>query len=254
MASQQTDFRNSEAVLNQYDVMDTPYYTVFQGKDYKFDWMEEDLEGGRNHLKQQLEAIKFFGNTAQFKICFYRKLTEKGTFNIENIKGSNTFKVIAEEQADQSPYWAAKNNYVHPEIKALIEKIDAQQSQINALLQESDQEEEEEENKGVLGGLLNGLTPILQNPAIQQAIAGRIIGFLDKLVPDNKTKTMYMQPAGTLSGVSETEPSEQEEQIILNNALVKLFNNGVTVNDIQKLADMADNPVQFNFLLSMLRK
>ena len=147
MASQQTDFRNSEAVLNQYDVMDTPYYTVFQGKDYKFDWMEEDLEGGRNHLKQQLEAIKFFGNTAQFKICFYRKLTEKGTFNIENIKGSNTFKVIAEEQADQSPYWAAKNNYVHPEIKALIEKIDAQQSRKQRLVTGIDEVEQEGERQ-----------------------------------------------------------------------------------------------------------
>jgi len=252
MASQ-TDLREIDAILKQYDVMDTPYYTVYQGKDYKFDWMEDDLEGGRKYLEQQLEAIKYFGNTLQFKICFYRKLTDKGTFNIENIKGSNTFKVITEDDPERGTYWAKKNQLDNPDIRQLRELIEAQQSQINALLHKSDEEEEEEE-KGVLGGLLNGLTPILQNPQVQQVIAGKIIGFIEKILPDHG-KNLYMQPVSAISGVSQqTEQTEEQQQIILTEALQKLFNNGVTVNDIVKLSNMADNPAQFSFLLSMLRK
>ena len=251
----QTDFREIDALLKQYDVMDTPYYTVYQCKDYKFDWMEDDLEGGKDYLAKQLEAIKYFGNTSQFKICFYRKLTDKGTFNIENIKGSNTFKVISEDDPERGTYWAKKNGMDNPEIRQLRELVEAQQSQINALLTASDQEEEEED-KGVLGGLLNGLTPILQNQQVQQVIAGKIIGFIEKILPD--TKNLTMQSLGALHGTTQPsvpiEESEEVQQQKLNDALIKLFSAGVTVNDLVKLSEMADNPTQFNFLLSMLRK
>lgn len=247
----QTDFREIEYILKQYDVMGTPFYTVYQGKDYKFDHIEDDLESGRAYLDQQLQAIKYFGNTAQFKITFYRELTDKGKFNQENIKGSNTFKVISEEDADGMPYWEKKRGIVSPELKELRELVAAQQSQINALLEDADEEEE----PGVLGGLMGHLSPILQNPQVQQAIAAKISGLLDKFIPDISGKTMYMQPTTTLGSASQAKQDpDQDDQTILTMAIQKLFAAGVTVDDMKKLADMTENPKQFSFLLTMLRK
>lgn len=245
-----TDFRNIEALLSQFDVMATPYIEVYEGKQKKFDFIEDDLDGARNFLSQQLEAIKFFGNTALFRIAFYREATEKGKLLPENLKGSNTFKLMEYEEAANVPYWkqkaigAANSN---PEFEELKQMLLAQQSQINALLEDPDEIEEAAESVGAYGGLLGALTPLLQNPEVQQVIAGKIIGFINKILPDNQNNNV-MENKANLAGLTENDAQR------INNALAVLLSAGMSANDFEKLAALANDPTQFQFYLSMLRK
>jgi hypothetical protein len=242
-----TDFRNIDALLSQFDVMATPFIEVYEGKQKKFDYIEDDIDGSRDFLKNQLEAIKFFGNTALFRIAFYRQLTDSGKLTPDNLKGSNTFKLMEYEEASDTPYWQQKRlGGSSSELTEIKEMLLAQQSQINALLQEPDEEEEKEKVSG-FNGFLGAVMPFLQNPDVQKAIAAKIIGFINKIIPDPSGKTMYMNENPQLAGYTEEEANK------INESLITLMSAGMTVNDFEKLAALTKEPKQFRAYLLMLR-
>jgi hypothetical protein len=239
------DFRNIDAVLLQFDVMNTPYIEVYEGKQKKFEFIENDLDGAKEFIAQQLAAIKYFGNTALFKIAFYHRLTDKDKFAIDNLKGSNTFKLQDYAEAMETPYWQGKQlingKSSNSELAEIKELLTAQQSQINSLLEPSD---DEAENQPV-GGIMGALQPILQNPDIQQAIASRIIGLIDTLIP-NKMNTQQQQQV-TLGALT------QDQADSINVSIERLINAGMTESDFAKLATMAEDKTKASFLLGMLR-
>lgn len=250
------DYREIQAVLDAFDRNDTALFAVYQGKDLKFDSIElaEDPETARQYLNDNLEAIRRYGNTQTFKIVFYRRLSEKGTLTPENVKGSNTFKVVEPQDAGMLSYWQLKNGERMPpqptqELSEIKEMLLAQQSQINALLQEPDEENNNSVNGSAGFNIMGLVNQLISHPEIQQAIAGRITGLINTIIPDPSGKLMPMQQTTQLAGTSE----DQQVQII-NDCLQRLFTAGLTLDDLQKLADMTKDQANFNFLLSLLRK
>lgn len=246
-----SDLRTLDAVMKMFDQQNTPFYEVYQGKDLKFDSIDhaEDMEDAREFLEQQLKAIEHFGSAAQFKINFYRNATEKG--KLENLKASNTFKLNEQGVVPVGSYWDQRNNSLgavgpKSELQEIKEMLVAQQSQINALLEDPD-EDEEEEQPGAVGGVMGMLAGMLNNPAVQEAIAAKIIGFVNTIIPDPSGKTMTMQPRTQLAGIS------QEDIVALNAAVMTMIENGVQVTDFQKLATLTADRQKFDMLLGMLR-
>lgn len=251
-----TDLREKEAVLTQYDAMGTPFFEVWEGKQKKFEWTDNDLDGGRGFLEQQLDAIYHYGSTALFTIKYYKKLTDKETFAVENLKGSNTFKLVETGSPNLTPYWKQQQMGGvggKSEVEELKEMLAGMQSQINALthpIEDEDEEEEPEKLSGI-GAIIGMVKPVLDQPEVQQAIAGKIVDFLDKLFP-NKPNSGFM---------NQQQPQQQQLQTItegeaarINKSIADLINSGVTASDFEKLAIMMQDPAQANFLLTMLRK
>lgn len=252
MATSYTDLYKKDAVLKMFDQQATPFYQVMQGKDLKFDSIDhsDDIEDAKQYLQTQLEAIEYFGSPAQFRINFYRKLSDKGNFVAENLKASNTFKLSENGEAPANTYWGNKNQLAgssnNTDLLEIKEMLQAQQSQINALMEDPDEIGTDNE-QGSVGGVMGMLAGILNNPAVQEAIAAKAIGFLNSIIPDPTGKTMSMQPKAQLGNVT------QDDITSLNVAITKLIEHGVTVIDFQKLADMTSDKSKFDMMLSMLR-
>ena len=243
-----TDLWLKDAVLKMFDQQKTPYYEVLQGKDLKFDSIDhcDDIEDAKAYLTTQLEAIEHFGSPAQFRINFYRVLTDKNKF--DQLKASNTFKLNENGQAQPGTYWANRNAFgmvnSNNDLDEIKEMLIAQQSQINALLEEPD---ETTQQPGAVGGVMGMLAGILNNPAVQEAIAAKAIGFLNTIIPDPSGRTMTMQTNPRLGNIT------QDDIMQLNIAVTKLVEHGLTLQDFQKLASIADDKPKFDMLVGMLR-
>lgn len=249
MATSYTDLWLKDSVLKMFDQQKTPYYEVLQGKDLKFDSIDhsDDIEDAKAYLTTQLDAIEHFGSPAQFRINFYRVLTDKNKF--DQLKASNTFKLNENGAAQPGSYWGNRNAVGavngSSDLEEIKEMLLAQQSQINALLEEPDETETQE--PGAVGGVMGMLAGILNNPQVQEAIAAKAIGFLNTIIPDPSGKTMTMQPRAQLGNIT------QDDITALNIAVTKLVEHGLTVQDFQKLASIADDKPKFDMLVGMLR-
>jgi hypothetical protein len=245
-----TDLWRRDAVLKMFDQQATPYYEVFQGKEKKFDSIDhaEDIEDAKNYLDTQLQAIEHFGSPAMFRISFYRRLSEKEKFTPDNLKGSNTFKLSENGECNPGTYWGDRNavgSVGNPQLERIEEMLLAQQSQINALLEDPDDTTTQE--PAAVSGVMGMLAGILNNPAVQEAIAAKAIGFLNSIIPDPSGKTMTMQANPRLGNIS------QDDIMQLNIAVTKLVEHGITLQDFQKLAALTADKPKFDMLVSMLR-
>ena len=252
MANSYTDLFQKDAILKMFDQQNTVYYEVMQGKIKKFDSIDhcEDADDARNYLDMQLTAIEHFGSPQQFTINFYRELTDKNKFSIDNLKASNTFKLNENGMAAPGSYWgnrrgvgAVDNNSV--ELQEIREILQQQQSMINALLEEPD--EKESKDQGSLSGVMGLLAGIINNPDVQAAIAAKAIGFLNTIVPDPSGQTMNMNAHPQLNGITQNDITQ------LNIAVTKLIDAGMLLSDFEKLAIVTQKPEVFKMYLTMLR-
>jgi len=143
----------------------------------------------------------------------------------------------AEERSNFVPREQYYYNHLQPVFTKLEEKITQLQDQILALkMEESEDEEEVAENTQS-----NFLGAIMQNPAIQQVLAGLVVNTVNNL-------TGAKQPMA-MAGVP-----DDDQQITQAIEILKRHDDQLG-GDLMKLADMAENNNgQFNFLISMLRK
>lgn len=252
MATSYTDLWKKDAVIKMFDQQGTPYYEVMQGKEKKFDSLDhaEDIEDAKQYLQTQLEAIEYFGSPAQFRINFYRDLSAAGKLTADNLKASNTFKLAENGERAPGTYWGDRHAVGavgggNSELAEIKEMLIAQQSQINALLEDPD--DTTTGDPAGVGGVMGMLAGILNNPAVQEAIAAKAIGFLNSIIPDPSGKTMTMQSNPQLGNIT------QDDITALNVAVTKLVEYGVTVNDFQKLAALTADKPKFEMLIGMLR-
>lgn len=260
------DRRGKQNVLEGYNTFSkhAPYFSVWQGRNLKFQYTGDDIAEGEELLSDNLAALEQAGSDAIFSVRFHNKrdkdnfVTDKtpyvSSFNFKLTEEQNNNNIIAGVQ----PYTPA-NNVLMQRIDSLIEQQTAILSRLNAL--EEDDEEEETTNEqpqgiaGVIGAFLN--TP--QGTMIATNV---INGLINKFVGTPLPQT-FQQPVG-LAGVEEKKTktrkpkqlTEEEAGEMLKTALERLMAaDDQLPQDLTKLADIAEsNPAQFNLLISMLRK
>jgi hypothetical protein len=240
------DLRGKEQVLQQFDFIETPFYAVYQGKDLKFQHLEDDTESGRALLAQNLEILDLNGSTAPFKIVYYYGVNEKGKLSTDNVKGSNTFRIVSPGTSTNSEFYGAPElqNRSFPSRVAgvsneYVEELKTQNQLLKQQLEAYEAEDTEPEAPTGINAMVSGL---LSNPEIQSVVISRLCGLLDKILPQAPAVGQNAMLAGV-----------QDNQIIIDN-VNRLFAAGMELEDLQKLVTIAQsNPVFFKTLLTSLK-
>jgi hypothetical protein len=259
MAINKAMYTGVNAIMDAFDRnSQTPYYSVWSGKDMIFSFNDDDAEQGRVYLMENLIASEQNEHSDILKIKFHPKkeklfITDKtpsiATLFVR-VCDPNYFKNSQVQPYNPQPNFALQN---------IMEKQNELMSTLSnrlALLEEAQIEEEEEETED---DALGKIGTILNHPVIQTFIAA----ILPSLMPSVKNA---MQPQ--VSGIEKQEVAEMEvyaepfesigdidEFELIQNSLDRLSKHTNNLgNDLKALADMADNnPAQFKMLLGMLK-
>lgn len=227
MATWKPELHNIESIIAYYEQYDSAPYKVFAGhkpeESYcRFSYDENDKEIGREKLLAALQSVQSNPdntNTYLLQIC--------------NVKGRKM------EPVNSITFQLNKAQQYYPMQPQHISGMDAVMGKLNALEQrlamqeaQDDDDDDEPEETNILNGIIN--SPQMQN-LLLNVIANAFTG--------NK-------PAA-VAGVP-----DQDKQNLLTEALQILKKNDPDLEmDLYKLATISEqNPEQFKFLISMLRK
>jgi hypothetical protein len=247
----------------------TPYYSVWAGKDMIFSWNDDDMEQGRVYLMENLVASEQNEHSDILKIKFHPK--KEKTFITDKTPSIATLFVrvcdpnYMRGQVMQQP--GGMNYGMQTLLERQMEIMNGINSRLTALEEvQEEEEEEEDETEALLGRIGN----ILNHPTVSAIVAT----ILPQILPSMKAQP---QPQPTIAGVDDQldvieenelvngSDFEQEAQYVdlqsdsiekINIALGRLMAHTNDLGaDLTALADMADNnPAQFKMLLGMLRK
>lgn len=237
MASYQPELHTADEVLSYYDGYEIAAYSVYVGhkvdpKSCRYSYTGDDKHEGREQLLNALTAlVSNPENTNTYCIAILEKKGKK----IEDVN-SISFQLNKRQslQAYQPQQIGAYQN------TALLGELNSLKSQIAALQMKLDEEEEDEEEEATDEG---GLAGFMKNPVIQNMLIQQLQGLF---MPTTKVTNV----AGVLDGAE----SEQDAKIFEAVETLKQY-NGNLGDDLLLLAEMAVNdPMQFKFLIKMLRK
>jgi len=237
MATWKPELHSAEDVLNYYDQYDDVGYSVYAGHKpeqayCRFTYTGNDKNIGREKLSDALASI--LSNPDNTNVYLIQILGVKG----KKLETKNAITFQLNKSVSLLPYngIGGYNPQMSNEINVLRSEIAALKMQ-----QEIDEEEEDEEEPAE-----NFLSGLMQNPAVKNMIMN-VIGNL-------------VTPAQKVTHVSGIDEDIAEQKDIDNDklysAVIRLskYDNQLA-DDLILLCEMAENdPMQFKFLLKMLRK
>jgi len=262
MAINKAMYNGVNAIMDAYDRnAQTPYYSVWAGKDMIFSYNEDDQEAGRIHLLENLIACEQNEHSDILKIKFHPK--KEKTFITDRTPAIATLFVRVCDpnylKGQIQPYNPAPNYGLQNILEKQTEILSGLSNRLSALeevqmqAEEEADDVEEEDTLGKVGAILN-------HPAIQT-----ILGILiPQIMP-----AMQPKPQPIVAGVQEDELLQTQNDFdieavdhaeinygLIDEALERLSKHTPTLaEDLTALADMADNnPGQFKMLLAMLKK
>lgn len=223
------ELHQAEDVLRYYESFAEAPYSIYAGhkidetvRRYSFDG--DDKIKGAQELAEALQSVASNpDNTNTYLIVIYKKVGKKNVPENSITFQLNNNKIL--------PFHAmAGPSHSSGEISALRAELAALRMQL-AAQEEDDEEDDEPEEVGGIGAMFN-------NPEIQKSI---LMGLM----------SMFNQPkVNAVAGVDQPEA----EKITAALEILQKHDNRLG-DDLTILADMAENnPAQFKFLLSMLRK
>ena len=237
------DRRGIDSVIEGYNTFSeySPIYSVWQGRNLKFQFNDEDIQRGQDLLLSNLEAIRQTGSDAVFTIRFHTTKDKDGFISDKTpYVGSFNFKVS--EPTNQLGNLAGAEYTSNSPILSKLDKILDQQNELQsriAALEEQDEDEDEEKPNDIMG-MLSG---IMQTPVGQQIITGLLGAITKNIAPQ--------QPAAKQVGLAGI-PSEEEK---IQDAIERLKTIDPEIaDDLQKLAHIAETQKgTFEFLVKNLR-
>lgn len=242
MAGNNLDRRGIDSILEGFNTFSeySPFFSVWQGKNLKFQSTDEDLQRGQDLLLSNLEALRQAGSDAIFTIRFH-KTTDKDGFVTDKTPyvGSFNFKVAEAQQMGQL---AGTETSSFHSIFSKLDQILQQQNEIQsrvAALEEYEEEEEDTKTNETMK-LISGVA----NHPIGQMVIEKIVG---ALMP--KIAAQPNQQTVGLAGVPDDEDLKIDEAIERLKAVDDQLGN-----DLLKLAAIAETQKgTFDFLIKQLR-
>jgi len=240
--------RPIDALIQQFNANDFPYYVMVDHKNFPVssNLKHRDIGKGSDKLLSFVKALPTT-SAANYKIYCFEDAPE--------IKGIEA-KVLAQYlhgadcvlsfcpfyETDERKEEKEQNKYFYNQRQ---EQLAAELAEIKAMLkaraeEESDEDlEEEAQPTNALAGLIN-------NPKIQDMLIGMISGMATK----------FMTGGNAPQAIAGIPATAEESETKLLTAIERLYAVDPNLpDDLHKLADMAEKEtVQFNWLLSMLRK
>lgn len=273
MAGNKAMYTGVQQIMDAFDRnAQTPFYSVWSGKDMLFSYNEDDEQKGREFLLENLIASEQNGHSDILKIKFHPK-KEKAFITDKTPSIATLFVRVCETE------WFRRQNELAP-VQSMhspaMERMLQQQTEILsglsnrlAALEEAKISEEEEDDEAE-DDVLGKVGVILNHPAINALISA----FMPAI-----TNAMTNTPQPKVAGTPEESIEEMEEftaeevgaadfveidEVALQHHTVNQINDALgrlaqhtdsLAADLTALADMADNnPAQFKMLLGMLRK
>lgn len=227
-----------EKALSKFEKKGTNYFALYCGND-KFP-LVNGLNGRFEDMSECVEELKdYFEDITPdhkkiYSVVFYENAVKpdaKGKVSELPI-GAVKFVTSNPEQIEEyiSGYNERRQNYMGNYNNAILSRLEAIEQKIS----NDDQEEDDDQPEP------QGLAGIVNNPEFQSMIVQYIGAIVDRVLPIKKQSV-------AINGVDDNK---------LEQALTILKKHDPELeNDLMILADMAENnPGQFKFLLSMLRK
>jgi len=228
-----------EKALTRYEKKGTNFFALYCGND-KFP-LVNGLNGRWDEMSECVEELKEYfeditpDHKKAYSIVWYDQAVKpdaKGKIS-EIPAGAVKFITSNAEQIEEyiSGYNERRQLYAGSVNNAILSRLEAIEQKISA----DDQDEEEEEQPQNMG-----LSGIVNNPEFQSMIVQYIGAIVDRVIPIKKQSV-------AINGIDDNK---------LETALQILKKHDPELeSDLMILADMAENnPGQFKFLLSMLRK
>jgi hypothetical protein len=247
--SKSVHFRGEEQVIEAYKNRGVPAFALWQDKQFLFKYEGNKLDEGEALLSTWIEMLVTNQSSAIYTVCVYedlkpgQKIKDKTPYD-----GSFNFRLFDNPSGYLPPQQFQQYQQQGGNVKVLLDKMNAQQSEIERLkmiIEEGAAGDEEEDSLGMVGKILEHpvLGPALQ-PLIQRlggSIADLIVGKGGE--PGEQQQTQMRR----ISGI---EISDQQ----LSDAIEKLQQY---VEDLpavlEKLALIAEKqPKQFAFYKQML--
>jgi hypothetical protein len=263
MATSRAMYTGSEAIMNAFDTMNNPIYSVWQGKDILFQNNDADMQKARNFLMDMIAAAEQSGNTDILAIKFHP--VKEGKFITDKTPIVSTLFVRIVELPSAAVSGVNQNGNIPYPLWKTLEGLAGLPAQINTSLGAIEERltalEQVEDEPGPTESMLGRISGLMENPVI--------MGLISKILPAILPGVAMPQPSVPMqvSGVNESmaEPNtiasaedlpqiSQADYIKLDNALARLIPHCNVAEDLSLLADLAEQkPEIFKMMLSQLR-
>ena len=246
MAINKAMYNGVQSIMDAYDRnSETPYYSVWAGRDMVFSYNDDDIEKGRNHLLENLIACEQNEHTDILKIKFHPK--KEKTFITDRTPAIATLFVrVCDVNQNRGQIMPMQQNYnQNPQLIQMLEKQNELISGINNRLALIEEEPEPEENESETEAVIGRIETLLNHPVLNLVlglVAPKISEFMK---PQNNMVT-------ALAGVENIENKSDENLLIeaLDLLSKKVENLPLTLHKLAMYAEK--NNSQFNMLVSML--
>jgi hypothetical protein len=232
-------FKGIPNALRAYENMGIPCWSLWCGKSLLLSYKGTDIEEGKAVLSDYLNMCDQ-DSVATYSLCCYDGIgkTEKITSSTP-YHASFNFKLTEGDYPSRS---MQKYGTMHDEQSKSIAEMKLQLEEMRKQLNEKD-DEEDEGGMGSIAGVLNGL---LEQPEIKAAIAGKIVGLLNNIIPMGNTQNQI----GKVAGFDATDQRVDS----INRSLQVLASVDPKLDEhLERLAEIAvKQPKTFDTLISML--
>jgi hypothetical protein len=241
MAQEQAWMVGVESVADWYasmsDKVGAPYYSVWMGKDLCFVYDGDDEAEGKEMLIENLAFPTSMKNSTIFRIKLYKQLSPGGVITDKTpYSASIKFRCVGAED-DALAYSKLSHESAYQKIGALQAEI-----------------EEMKKPRGIMGYL----EPFLENPEVQTAVAGTVMGviqgILGKFAPllgAVPQQQMQGQPQAAMAGIQDPQPGELDQ---LDEDLRVMEQADPNILDhLHRLRELSEkNPQMFKLLTQQL--
>ena len=205
---------------------ETPYYSVWRGRNLSFSWNNDDIEAGRNKLQNDINFAEQNNVTEVLTIKLHPKKDKLFITDKSPVYASLDFRP---SQLEQPVYGVGAytgggtNNYAMDKI---MDKLNMLESRL-AATEEYDEVDERPKS---------GIDAMLANPQVQEALISGLLGMVGNMLNGGK-------PMSGVAGIG----SINEEAITILDSLMK---KGVSIEHLKKLNSMTDSKLQ-NLLIML---
>jgi hypothetical protein len=232
MSASAIQFRGIEVVITAYKANKVAPWAIHNGKQILFssDGVEgDDIDEGSAQLRAVLNMMAKGGTEAKYMLAVYKLKEGQEVDSGTNYYRSFNFTLYGIDE--MSPYMQRTSNMYTQEFSERMDRLEALVTKLA-----EDEDEEEDRPKGIMGAL-NGM---MDNPQIQQAIAGFVLsklGMMPAALPAlGKVGGLEKPAADPQASILSPEQAEKAQRAIVQLCALdsKLGDNLLKIANIAK--------------------
>lgn len=232
---------------------DKPIYSVWQGKNLLYSYVDADYDKSIQLLRENLEAGIQNGYDEILKIQLHDimpgdKARRKHVHEFKTIYASLTFRIC---DPKPSGYTQPYNPVLSAENSKILTTLNGINERITAIEENSLENIPENTNQEVKPDFYSLINDFLKHPVVQTKVVTAVCGILDKITGIiNINAPVMAQPK--IAGIPETATINEKVEYAIN-TLMQV--HPAIVDDLVKLAELSKtDPAKVQFLISMLPK